>query len=456
MLIPNTAFYSDLRSFFKPENLAFRAACNGVAPASSQPIKIRVIKRIYSSSEAQLLLVRVWNGIGVVPDCAFAKALTEDLCWKTLVLEEISHEKRWVNIFQPTDGKTISDYLKSFFEKIRDGANHPAAKTATAIVLSVAGIGVTNKLTSGLLTIPVKASLSQDALPLGLKIDGIEKPLTVQYQATTPISAIPVNLQFGSEGKPIGVQFTEGGEPARTIHDIATQLTATNQSISSASSSLRDLPNRSFTVDTKGLDDSIAGISAHIADTTGRLNELNAKLESLQSDLDASVKAQQSAAKQQVEALNRSLQVVGRASQRNIISLTLRRGVPQAAVLPYLDAASGEISAKTIDFLASKIGRDDQGRFVLLTWTPEKNPPQTVMLREGVSAGPINPPGYRISLNTTSRKWLISKVAELTLTPEAAQLTGNIASTAPSDMLIPHDFLSSIAANLENSNQAPR
>jgi len=455
MLIPDTSFYSDLRSFFRPENLAFRAACNAVAPALNQPIKIRVVKRIYNSSEAQLLLVRVWNGVGVVSDCAFAKALTDDLCWKTLVLEAISHDRSWGNIFQSTDGKKISDYLKSFFEKIRDGANNPAAKTASAIVLSVAGIGVTNKLTSGLLTIPVKASLSQDALPLGLKIDGIEKPLTVQYQATS--TPIPVNLQFGAEGKPIGVQFAEDGEPSRTIHDIATQLTATNQSISSASLNLRDLPNRSFTVDTRDLDNSIAGISSRIADTTGRLNDLNEKMKSLQADLDASVKTQQEDAKQQAQALNRSLQAVGKASQRNIIPLTLRLGTPQSAVLPYLNAVSGETSTTTVDFLVTAIGRDRQGRFVRLTSTPEKGVQQSIMLHEGLSAGLINQPRYRISLNSTSRKWLVSKVAEVTLTPEAEQPPGNIAQNAPSGMPIPQAAISSsIAANFVGPSQASR
>jgi len=94
MTIPDTAPYQGLKHFHDPRNLAFRAACNGAAPVISQPIKTRIIKRIYESEDAQQILVRLWDEMlasaGAVPHHQLANALVSDLCWKTLVLEEVT------------------------------------------------------------------------------------------------------------------------------------------------------------------------------------------------------------------------------------------------------------------------------------------------------------------------------------------------------------------------------
>jgi hypothetical protein len=92
--IPDTPDYKGLRNFHDPKNLAFRAACTGAAPPLTHPITGRVIQRIYDSDDAKAILMRLWdtmqaNGTAVSHH-RLAAALTEDLCWQTLVHEEVN------------------------------------------------------------------------------------------------------------------------------------------------------------------------------------------------------------------------------------------------------------------------------------------------------------------------------------------------------------------------------
>jgi hypothetical protein len=360
--------------------------------------------------------MRLWHASGPVSDDILATILSSDLCWKTLVIEEISKESSWSDLFRSKSFESV----KAFFEKMWDGTNHPAAKTASAIVLSIAGVGVAKKLAPEILTIPVRPVLSKDAagdvaLPLTLKTDGVSQPLKVQFQPPDSGATIPVDLRFKAEGKPID-------DPSKMIQDIAVQLAATNKSISNASLDLHAFSNRPIVVDTRELNNSITGVSSHITDASNHLNDLNDKMKSLQDNLDSSAKEQQDKADLQSQALNKSLQVVSRASQRNIISLVLHRGVPQSAVLPYLDGDSGEISTRTVEFAVSAIGKDKNGEFVKLTWLPENGKPQNGTLYEGESLPLTDQPKYRVSLNATSKKWFVNKIVEITLAPQAEQL----------------------------------
>lgn len=423
MSIPDTLHYQELREFHSPGNLAFRAACNAVLPTSGKPLKERAIELIHKSDDSHNILVRLWDTHGPVAHDVMAANLAQDLCWKTLVLEKVARESAWRDLFSYMKWDKIFDGAKSLYEKLWDGGNHPAAKTAATVILTVAGYGAAKTLAPQALAIPFTPVWSDKAnLPIRFAVDSSGKLPPFQVQMVPPANGlqIPVNLQVNGTSSPIDIELAGSSSPQKAIQDIALQIAATSRSVANASVDLHQLSAHEAEADPKLLAASIGQVADGISDASIEITQVSKKIDSLQSSLKEAAVDEESATEARTAKVIGDLVVISHSTQHGIATLTLRKGQSRAVALPYPDGEKGEISSCTVELTLDGIGQDKGGEYILLRAHPEGDVSASpVHLYAGGSVQILDQPIYRASLNARSRTWLGGQIAELTLTPQA-------------------------------------
>jgi hypothetical protein len=404
--------------------LAFRAACNVVAEPRSRPVKRRVIGRLSGSTEAQRLFAEVGEEVarrnGPLSESAFFEELVARREWATLVVEAISAEHRWGDLFG--DFPSAVDHVQAFWEKCLGKDASTAARVASTVALGLGSLVTVHWVAPETLHLPVHVEWTGDKNPLlvSLTPDESGSPIALTVKGPEGETALPVRIEASSEDKPIKLHFEadelNGATPAAALNDVSAQLKRTNQALEATTVRIQDLVRLTSDTNPRGVLHELKNLG----------NEVDKLTVVVQSEADAS--------KGQMSVLRDNLLTVAGTTigPHERVETTLRPSSAQSVVLPVLDP-DGRTIFSTVTLC---IGRIDVSRPTValdIVTGQADTPCNSASPRPIPEGGERSYPelGWKVTVKAIQHHWFGAPSATVTLSPVAvrAQIT---AASSPS------------------------
>jgi hypothetical protein len=407
--------------------LAFRAACNEGAPPASRPVKPRVIDRIAHGPDAHDVFQQAWDqatsrGLETPTDInrLFYESVVKNPMWATLVAEQIAAEVKWKDLFASDGLQSLYDRGSALFEKFTNRKEHPAAATATRVVVAISGLwGVNVAFPEQLqaVTLPIRASLigEEGKLPITFspQLDDQDKPVHIPFVLDADTTS-RMKLVFDTE--PVKVRFAfddaDAISPSAALETLATELGKTNDTLGLAAERMKTLaestskPSSAPLSTLTAIRDSVQGLhSAYVK---------NSREEALAADM-------------RVREMADKLQQLTTVTVPQLQEVKLHANSSESIVLASFSRETGEPEFLTVKMCTGEIGLDDIGDFIRLEVLPQgagaSSQSRCNARSKRHEGSQLDIPGWNITFSSIHRRWYgggdvtatIRQVAEIPL-----------------------------------------